>query len=209
MCPDETLLTAYVDGEVPSPWKERLELHLAHCNRCRTRVESYRMLDSVLKEHSTIDQAHLERALERVMISLETKSESGHSSMAQWTWRPRRMLASLTSRRILVPLPLFIASMLLMVFFAGLAFGMFGASRKASQALALSTRLPASSTASMESLVSSLAQTAPVELVTINAPDTALSQISGTVPVFVIYHSGSSRPTIMEVPVSSTGGTAR
>lgn len=209
MCPDETLLTAYVDGEVPSPWKERLELHLAHCDRCRGRVQSYRMLDSVLKEHRTIDQKRLEHALERIRLSLQAEQKSAHSGMQRWTWRPRRMLASLATRRILVPLPLFIASILLMVLFAGLAFGMFGASRKASQAIALSTRLPASSAASIESLVSSLAQTAPVELVTFNAPNTALNPASGTVPVFVIYHSGSSRPTIMEVPVSSAGGMMR
>jgi len=36
MCPDETLLTAYVDDEVPSPWKERIEAHLDQCARCRS-----------------------------------------------------------------------------------------------------------------------------------------------------------------------------
>ncbi len=209
MCPDETLLTSYVDGEVPSPWKERLELHLAHCSRCAKRTEAYRALSAALRKDIPIDQAQLDYSLERVRTALAEKRRNLPAGMPLWSARWHGVFALLTARKVVLPLPVFIASMLLMVFFAGLAFGIFGASRRVSQALALSARLPASSTASIESFVSSIAQTAPAELVTINAPGTVLNPATGTSPVFVIYHSGNQKPTIMEVPVYPAQGASR
>jgi anti-sigma factor RsiW len=42
MCPDRQILSVYCDQELPSPWKEKLEAHLADCSECRTRLEQYR-----------------------------------------------------------------------------------------------------------------------------------------------------------------------
>jgi len=44
MCPDPQLLSVYFDGELPSPWKEKMESHLAQCPGCRHRLEGYRLL---------------------------------------------------------------------------------------------------------------------------------------------------------------------
>ena len=49
MCPDKQLLSAYCDGEVPSPWKEKITLHLKECAVCRGQVSRYRALGAVLK----------------------------------------------------------------------------------------------------------------------------------------------------------------
>jgi hypothetical protein len=49
-CPDTDLYSAYVDGEVPSPWKEKLESHMASCPTCRKHVERYRLIARGLKE---------------------------------------------------------------------------------------------------------------------------------------------------------------
>jgi hypothetical protein len=32
----------YLDGELPSPWKEKMEAHLETCSGCRARLETYR-----------------------------------------------------------------------------------------------------------------------------------------------------------------------
>lgn len=42
MCPDRQLLSVYIDGELPSPWNEKMECHLAQCPGCRRWLEQYR-----------------------------------------------------------------------------------------------------------------------------------------------------------------------
>ena len=49
MCPDRDLVSAYVDGEVPSPWRERLEEHLATCPDCSALSASYSALGARLR----------------------------------------------------------------------------------------------------------------------------------------------------------------
>ncbi|MBO8450711.1 MAG: zf-HC2 domain-containing protein [Spirochaetes bacterium] len=49
-CPDKSLYSAYVDGEVPSPWKEKLEAHLAACETCRAVESRYRNLRSAVQD---------------------------------------------------------------------------------------------------------------------------------------------------------------
>ncbi|MDR0316603.1 MAG: zf-HC2 domain-containing protein [Treponema sp.] len=44
MCPDRQLLSVYCDGELPSPWKEKLESHLSQCSHCRNHLETFRMI---------------------------------------------------------------------------------------------------------------------------------------------------------------------
>lgn len=40
MCPDRELLSAWVDGEVPSPWREKLERHVGECPACSSYTSS-------------------------------------------------------------------------------------------------------------------------------------------------------------------------
>lgn len=41
MCPDRQILSVYFDGELDSPWKEKMEAHLTVCPECRARLEAY------------------------------------------------------------------------------------------------------------------------------------------------------------------------
>ncbi|MDR1909109.1 MAG: zf-HC2 domain-containing protein [Spirochaetaceae bacterium] len=41
MCPDSRVLSVYFDGELPNPWKKRLEDHLASCSLCREKIALY------------------------------------------------------------------------------------------------------------------------------------------------------------------------
>ncbi|MDR2103878.1 MAG: zf-HC2 domain-containing protein [Treponema sp.] len=50
MCPDRQILSVYFDGELPSPWKEKMEAHLRSCAACRERLEGYRRLSQVFKD---------------------------------------------------------------------------------------------------------------------------------------------------------------
>ena len=194
MCPDETLLTAYVDGEVPSPWKERIEEHLRDCDRCRTRVAGYRALRDRLREGDVIAADRLGAAAARVRAGL-SEGPRRASILERFP-----ALAALGSRRISVPLPLLAASLLLFVFFAGLGLGLFGFRARTGPALALSTRLPATGNSNIESLVSTLAQTDPSQFVTIQAPGNMLQPAANTTPVYVIYNSYNQKPTITSIP---------
>lgn len=47
-CPDSDLFSAYVDGEVPSPWKEKLEEHISSCRECTERTNRYKWLHQLV-----------------------------------------------------------------------------------------------------------------------------------------------------------------
>jgi len=203
MCPDESLLTAYVDNEVPSPWKERIEMHLGQCERCANRVAQYRALKLALKAADVFDAPQREEAAKRIQASLRSiTDESSHSLRTEAIFERYPLFSALMSRRISVPLPVLAASLLITVFFAGLAFGIFGAHRTTGQALALSTRLPEESASNIESIVSLLSQTDPNQFVTIHAPGNISSQpLVDSTPVYVIYNPSGRKPTIMAFPV--------
>ena len=68
-CPDSDLYSAWVDGEVPSPWKEKLEAHMSHCPDCKKRSERYRGLHIVMQKSAPgMDDAQLEASYERLLV---------------------------------------------------------------------------------------------------------------------------------------------
>ena len=100
MCPDETLLTAFVDNEVPSPWKERIELHLEQCEQCRTRVETYRELRVRLESADSIDLTQLAHVAQRIRLSLEETEKAASMQGARRLVARYPILSVLSSRRV-------------------------------------------------------------------------------------------------------------
>jgi anti-sigma factor RsiW len=49
MCPDRQILSVYFDGELPSPWKEKMEAHLASCAACTAILRQYTLCSAKLK----------------------------------------------------------------------------------------------------------------------------------------------------------------
>jgi hypothetical protein len=41
MCPDSKLLSAFYDGEVASPWKEKIEEHITECAQCGVVIDGF------------------------------------------------------------------------------------------------------------------------------------------------------------------------
>jgi anti-sigma factor RsiW len=62
MCPDRQILSLYLDGELPSPWKEKLEAHLDSCPACRELVESWKRISGELRVD--VDPLRAERVWE-------------------------------------------------------------------------------------------------------------------------------------------------
>jgi hypothetical protein len=67
MCPDHQILSVYFDGELPSPWKEKMEQHLAACPLCRSRLDCYSALSTKLKA----EEGDLTERRERVWGNLD------------------------------------------------------------------------------------------------------------------------------------------
>lgn len=66
ICPDSDLYSAYIDGEVPSPWKEKLESHIDSCPRCKKQIERYRALRSLIAAGLPQEALNLEASFERL-----------------------------------------------------------------------------------------------------------------------------------------------
>lgn len=97
MCPDRQLISLYVDGELPSPWREKLETHLSLCPSCARQAEGYRALSASLAE---APEANVEEARARVWAAVARRTNAEAAPVR----RPRRALV--------LPLPAAIAAVL-------------------------------------------------------------------------------------------------
>ncbi|MDR0301810.1 MAG: zf-HC2 domain-containing protein [Treponema sp.] len=107
MCPEPQLLSIYMDGELPSPWKEKMEAHLAECSACADRYKNFRHLQEMFKkstrqrrtyvesdgtslssgttEQALPEQEFIEEAKEKVWRKMESSRRYRHLSV----WRHR------------------------------------------------------------------------------------------------------------------------
>ncbi|MHC6202845.1 anti-sigma factor family protein [Breznakiellaceae bacterium SP9] len=92
MCPNRQILSVYFDGELSSPWKEKMEAHLCSCPDCASQLEKYQR--------------------SRVMLSVQTHYIEGSESAAKervWTALaaapPQGTPKSFWQRKIAIPLP--------------------------------------------------------------------------------------------------------
>jgi len=114
MCPDQQLLSIYVDGELPSPWDEKMDVHLKECPACRGKVENFKHLRELINQDPSAkktSQEELLKSKEKIWRRIEEK---------------RRFTAvpypRVWQRRISIPLPVAAAAAiiiaLIVVFFS-------------------------------------------------------------------------------------------
>jgi len=114
LCPDRQLLSVYFDGELPSPWKEKMESHIAVCPQCARRLEAYRRVSRAPAEDTFAKEA--EAAKERVWRKLEQRTGMTAGTAAGSTAWPRVVRGGTVWRRhISVPLPAAAAAVVLFV----------------------------------------------------------------------------------------------
>jgi hypothetical protein len=107
MCPDRQILSVYLDGELPSPWKEKMENHLVSCPQCRKVVDSWKQISGGLRgaEGETGSQDRVwERISGRIRDFEESKgvpAGNGDFSAAAG----RRIFTDLWRRRVILPFP--------------------------------------------------------------------------------------------------------
>ncbi len=66
MCPDRELLSAWTDGEVPSPWRETIERHIETCTTCSGVVTSMKRTHALLASDAALIDAAAGSAHARV-----------------------------------------------------------------------------------------------------------------------------------------------
>jgi len=135
MCPDTQLLSIYVDGELPSPWKEKLEAHLLQCPSCGEKLSGYKMLRETIKDGAELSAA--ENAKDRVWRNLSSQikvldeKESLKLRKIEAKTRMRsNLIKEIWRQRISIPLPAAAAAVLILLFAAFLLRGSFKAQPK-------------------------------------------------------------------------------
>ncbi|MDR2941498.1 MAG: zf-HC2 domain-containing protein [Treponema sp.] len=125
MCPEPQLLSIYMDGELPSPWKEKMEAHLAQCSDCRERYKNFRRLQEMFKKKTHQSRTYVESDGElRPTVADQTLPEQEFiEASKEKVWRKiesRRRYSrhSVWQYRVSFPLPAVaaVAAVILVVF---------------------------------------------------------------------------------------------
>ena len=182
MCPDAELLSAWSDGEVPSPWKERISEHLHGCAACSGKVAEFRRLSMRLRSAEGFDEAAVvARVASR--LGLEEGDGAGQKNSRFVVVRPG-------PRRLAIPMPAAAAAAAVLIAFGAFSGRMLPlagtlASAAPAENLAVPTAAAATSgSPTMDSLVRYIeAQNAPLSM-TIQLPSHA-AYTEGGVPMIV------------------------
>ncbi|MDR0389811.1 MAG: zf-HC2 domain-containing protein [Spirochaetaceae bacterium] len=118
MCPDHEILSVFLDGELPSPWKEKMEQHLAGCAACRARLDTYRKLSQIMGGVSA--PAGEDGGFESVLASARTRVWEKLEKDLGGASEPPGVEAefprlSVWQRRLSIPLPAAAAALLLIL----------------------------------------------------------------------------------------------
>jgi anti-sigma factor RsiW len=187
MCPDRELLSAFVDGEVPSPWRERIVEHLRACASCAKAVERFSALGAEIRGMGGDDEAAaVERLGSRIepLIAAARGRQSAHVPILvskPTVWRARLSL----------PLPL-VAAAAVFLLVVGVGAARLLAPRTSSSAAIATAEMaqPASAPASMDALLRYLDSKDAQVTLTIRLPTGATFDSTGS-------------PTIMRAPVQT------
>jgi len=106
MCPEPQLISIYIDGELPSPWKEKLENHVTECSVCREKLENFRQIQGLFKK-DTDHGKHAELNVMEQELMEASKDKVWKKLQAKQHFRPvvNRQTVGLWQRRFSIPIP--------------------------------------------------------------------------------------------------------
>ncbi|MCL2720300.1 MAG: zf-HC2 domain-containing protein [Treponema sp.] len=114
MCPDPQLLSIYLDGELPSPWKEKLESHLNECTACKEKLESFKQIinKTSFAQSAAEENEMMNAAKDRIWQNLQTRRRFQPRSN-----NIRRFNTSgLMQKRLSIPIPVAAAAAVVIIF---------------------------------------------------------------------------------------------
>jgi hypothetical protein len=116
MCPKNEIISAFLDGEIEAPWKEKLKEHFSACGACRQRLAEMQNLQKILKQEQEFDYLP---ALERVRRRIYYHTMNRESS---FLGIPEKELP-FWKRKVHLPMPLAVLlSIVLFILFASFFF---------------------------------------------------------------------------------------
>lgn len=182
MCPDRELLSAFADGEVPSPWDAKIERHAVDCPRCRQALDGLRRLRAAFDEGAAPSGAERRVAERRDFEAARLELARGRvlTRVTETIAARRPVRSSLWSRRVSLPLPAAAAAALAAGFLA-MAWATTGA-RNAELRMALNASpqpAPAIASTGMEGILELIARQEAGVNITISLPAGASVRPSG------------------------------
>lgn len=138
MCPDRQLLSVYHDGELPSPWREKLEAHVSECSTCQERLSVYnRFSQSLLTPETGTDG---EASTGRLLVSNdrleEVKNRVWKNLYRSINARTPEPSVKVWRRPLTIPVPAAIAAVVAVAFLAALIGGPLTVQKQKDQAIA-------------------------------------------------------------------------
>jgi len=85
-CPNPDLLSAFFDGEVESPWSERIQRHVEACRSCQLTVARLQALRQTLLAD---EEPPVEGPFERTRQRLQSRRSAGWRHHRRPLWRTR------------------------------------------------------------------------------------------------------------------------
>jgi|TergutMp193P3_1026864.scaffolds.fasta_scaffold01484_3 hypothetical protein len=144
MCPEPQILSIYLDGELPSPWKEKLENHLKVCPVCKGKLENFKQLQELFRKDTSIRRTFVEKSADakerfeessepletaknRVWRKLESKQrfKSGDelsSANLRFAGFDERQRSGVWQRKLSIPLPAVAAAAIIIALLTALWF---------------------------------------------------------------------------------------
>ena len=120
MCPEPQLLSIYIDGELPSPWKEKMESHLRDCSICRDKLKNLLHMQELFKKETSQRRVYVEKTepgapeefalsehelMEKSKEKIWRRLESDHRFLrGELTHRNIRSY-NMLKRRVSIPIP--------------------------------------------------------------------------------------------------------
>ncbi len=115
-CPDKDLYSAYVDGELPSPWKEKLESHFENCTDCKKLLKKYQRIQ-VLMQNSSTPQLNLEDSFLKLQARKQKAEFTKRIDFTQTEEKPNWF-----STTVKIPMPLVVAAAMFLFVFTPILF---------------------------------------------------------------------------------------
>jgi hypothetical protein len=106
MCPEPKLISLYYDGELPSPWKEKMEAHLNSCAGCQSVLAGYRSLGDHFRD---LPEKTTRAAQERVWKKLTMPELVASGNQDRWAGN------RVWNRSVTLPLPVAAAAVFIIV----------------------------------------------------------------------------------------------
>lgn len=117
-CPDKIVISEYFDGELPSPWKEKLQGHIADCNECDKSYKQYNTVSKILNKDTAEKLASFDysASFEKLKTKLNSTRAVNVSGAVERVIESDTTDRSFWQRSIKLPMPIVAAAVLAFLF---------------------------------------------------------------------------------------------